>query len=195
MVAALYIDAKGPYPRLLGASACWDKDRDARTFAGSDPVVVHPPCQKWGPLVRVNARRWGTRIGDDDGMFRHALGCVCVFGGVLEHPARSIAFPAHGLPSPRHGSWQQFAQRAWVCEVWQSAYGHPAEKRTWLLYVGNRPPFDLRWERRPGTHTIGGGVNTGYNRKPRASKSQSILTPTEFAIELINLAHWSRNTP
>lgn len=33
-VAALYVDPKGPYPRLLAAGLWYDEARDARTYAG-----------------------------------------------------------------------------------------------------------------------------------------------------------------
>jgi hypothetical protein len=32
-VAALYIDERGPYPKLLGADACWGIDKDDRPDA------------------------------------------------------------------------------------------------------------------------------------------------------------------
>jgi hypothetical protein len=78
--------------------------------------------------------------------------------------------------------------RDYVCEVWQSAYGHQARKRTWLLYCGARPPFELRWERQPGTHQVG-----WFDRnKPTLSKRAASATPPAFAEELIRLAEWSR---
>jgi hypothetical protein len=46
-VAALYIDRRGPYPALVGASMCWTRERDARAYEGPWPVVAHPPCGPW----------------------------------------------------------------------------------------------------------------------------------------------------
>ena len=46
-VQALFVDTAGIYPTLLGAENCWGEERDARTYAGDDPVVAHPPCQRW----------------------------------------------------------------------------------------------------------------------------------------------------
>ena len=72
----------------------------------------------------------------------------------------------------------------YTCEVWQSAYGHAARKRTWLYYVGKRMPFELDWRREPGTHQVG-----WFDRaKPVLKKREAIATPPRFAEALISLA-------
>ena len=79
---------------------CYDEARDARTYAGSLPVIAHPPCQLWGKMANVNFARWGgehNRPGNDGGTFRFAIDAVNRCGGVIEHPAESYAWPAHGL--------------------------------------------------------------------------------------------------
>jgi hypothetical protein len=76
----------------------------------------------------------------------------------------------------------------WVCEVWQSAYGHPARKRTWLLYVGAQPPMPLNWQQTPGTHQVG-----WFDRvKPSLGKRAASATPTAFRDALIQLARSAR---
>ncbi len=81
-VAALYVDPRGPYPKLLGPETCWDEARDARTYAGPWPVIAHPPCRNWGLLKHL-------ATGDDSDCAPRAVEQVRAFGGVLEHPARS----------------------------------------------------------------------------------------------------------
>jgi hypothetical protein len=189
MPCALFVDPRGPYPTLLGRDRCWDEARDARTYDRDDPVVVHPPCAAWGQMVRINAKRYGTVPGADGGLFACALEIVRRVGGVLEHPMNSLAFAHFGLGRPSFGAWSKIGEREWTTCVWQSTYGHVARKATWLLLVGDRP-FDLDWRKVRGTHTIGGGINTGWNAKPRASDAQALLTPVGFAVELINLASW-----
>jgi hypothetical protein len=190
-VAALYIDPAGHYPALVGPGQCWDKARDARLYPGPLPVVAHPPCQLWVNLAAVNYKRYGHVPawypgGTDGGCFAAALEAVRTYGGVLEHPAGSHAWEAHGLLRPGSRGWYRplERQREAVCEVWQSAYGHAARKRTWLLYVGDRVPFDLNWSREPGTHQVG-----WFDRiKPTLSKRAAMATPLAFAEMLVALA-------
>jgi hypothetical protein len=56
----------------------------------------------------------------------------------------------------------------WVCEVWQSAYGHRANKATWLYAFGALPP-QLDWSRPVGSHQVGFHDQRGKARnKPPA---------------------------
>ena len=192
-VAALFVDSRGPYPILLGAENCWNQARDARKYEGPASVVAHPPCQLWGPFAPINFHRWGgehNRPGNDGGCFASALNSVRKFGGVLEHPASSRAFAAHDLPKPRVIGWQPSINPGeWICEVWQSAYGHKARKRTWLFYCGNSAPMDAKWARFPGTHQIGQHDQRGKERnKPTLSGRAASETPVSFAEYLIGLA-------
>ena len=76
-----------------------------------------------------------------------------------------------------------------MCEVWQSAYGHRANKATWLYYFGEQAPHELRLSRPIGTHQIGFHDKRGKDRnKPALSKREANATPYEFRDELINLA-------
>lgn len=194
-VAALFIDPRGIYSTMPGVD-CWDEARDARTYTGDLPVVAHPPCQLWGKFARVNYARWGgehNRPGNDGGCFASALANVRRCGGVLEHPGLSYAWEAHGLPRPYGVGWMAGDYGEYVCEVWQSAYGHKARKRTWLFYSGNKPA-ELRWDRPDGTHQIGyrdyrRAVNTN---KPTIGKRAASATPIDFALALLSLARQAR---
>lgn len=190
-VAALFMQPDGCYANWPWIDA-WDEARDARLYDGELPVVAHPPCQLWGNLAAVNFARWGgehNRPGNDGGCFEAALEAVNRCGGVLEHPAKTRAFAAHGLPKPNGIGWQATLQGGWVCEVWQSAYGHRANKATWLYYYGRKPPFSLRWDRPTGTHQIGFQDQRGKARnKPTLNKREANATPLEFRDELLRLA-------
>lgn len=194
--AALFVQQYGCYAGLPHVDA-WPENRDARRYAGPLPVVAHPPCQLWGAMANVNYARWGgehNRPGNDGGCFSSALDSVRKFGGVLEHPAKTRAFAAHGIPKPSGIGWQHVGLHEWVCEVWQSAYGHRANKATWLYYYGTNPPHELRWERPIGTHQIGFHDQRGKAaNKPTLGKREANATPIEFRDELLRLAIAAHN--
>lgn len=185
MIAALFVATGGTYFDLAGVDP-WDITRDARLYAGPHAVVAHPPCRLWVNLAAVNFKRYGgdhNRPGNDGGCFESALASVRAFGGVLEHPAFSNAWRAHGLVPPDCIGWCERGPREWACEVWQSAYGHKARKRTWLYHVGPRPA-ELDWSRPSGTHQIG-----WFDRiEPTLSKSEASATPIAFRDLLLGLA-------
>jgi hypothetical protein len=187
-VAALFVATDGAY---FGVPAVdpWDVERDARTYSGPHPIVAHPPCKRWVNLTALNFKRYGgehNRPGNDGGCFAAALAAIHRFGGVLEHPAFSNAWAVHELPRPCGIGWFSARPDEWVCEVWQSAYGHRARKRTWLFYKGRRPP-DMRWERPAGTAQIG-----WFDRiKPSLGKKEAEATPAEFRDALLALARHS----
>jgi hypothetical protein len=201
VIAALFVQADGVYfndPRFDP----WDEQRDARKYDRDYPVIAHPPCQRWGRLGLANWHRWGgehNRPGNDGGCFASALESVRINGGVLEHPAGSMAWDKFFLQRPHkiHIGWNRcasmYAGRAWTCEVWQSAYGHKANKATWLYYVGANPPFDLDWSRPRGTHQVGFQDQRGKAaNKPTLSKKEANMTPIQFREVLYRLATGSR---
>ena len=196
-LAAIFVQENGCYTDLPNVDP-WPEQRDARKYAGPYPVVAHPPCQLWGAMAAVNFARWGgehNRPGNDGGCFSAALDSVRKFGGVLEHPAKTKAWSAHRLAQPSAIGWQRTIDGGWVCEVWQSAYGHRANKATWLYYYGQAAPFDLRWDRPEGTHQIGFYDQRGKEaNKPTLGKKEANATPLEFRDELLRLALLSSST-
>jgi len=169
---------------------CYDADRDATTYSDNLPVVAHPPCQLWGALAAVNYSRWGgehNRPGNDGGLFEFALKTVRRCGGVLEHPAKSKAWAAYGLTKPQGSGWQLTINNDWVCEVWQSAYGHRANKATWLYCCGT--PLPAKWKRIKGAYQVGFHDQRGKTaNKPTLSKNEANATPLEFAKWLVSIA-------
>ena len=196
MIAALFVQTNGIYYGLPEIDP-WDIDRDARKYDGGYPVIAHPPCQLWGALAAVNYARWGGEHnlpGNDGGCFAAALDAVNRCGGVLEHPAKTRAWSAYGLNKPTGIGWKR-SGIGWVCELWQSAYGHRANKATWLYYKGNTRPPELRWDRPKGTHQIGFHDQRGKaSNKPTLSKREANATPIYFRNELIKLAYHSSIT-
>lgn len=173
-VAALFVDPNGVYAGLPDVEV-WDEARDARLYDGPWPVVAHPPCQRWSIMAQCRAQR----DGDDGGCFEAALRAVERFGGVLEHPAHSLAWSTFQLPRPSAvGGWvaAMWGRPGWSCQVDQGRYGyhvdqHAVRKPTWIYYVGDDPPA-LDWlplpkqARRVGR--IGGGGNHRRSGTPEA---------------------------
>ncbi len=202
MVTALFVEARGVYSDLPGVDP-WDITRDARKYNGPYPCVAHPPCQRWarywsgGPSARVR-----QKLGDDDGCFAAAINAVQHWGGVLEHPEASHAFDHFGLRRPpKTGGWVlgelELAGRAWTCCVEQGHYGHPARKATWLYYVGEQQPPELKWGPSAGARLDEGfhskaerDAARAAGRRPvkRLSTAENLATPVAFRDLLISLA-------
>lgn len=187
-VAALYADPRGCYAGLPDVDL-WDEARDARLYAGPWPAVAHPPCQRWCQMARVIEARYGHRVGDDGGCFAAALAAVRQWGGVLEHPAYSLAWPAFGLARPPvAGGWVRADDYGWTCHVEQCRYGHRARKATWLYAAGCELP-ELRWGRGEYTHQIGYQDQRGKARNlPTLGKRLASQTPPEFRDVLLSMA-------
>lgn len=192
MIAALFVETGGAYYGLPNVDP-WDEARDARLYAGPYPVVAHPPCARWCRLAGLVEARWGYKRGDDGGCFASALESVRRWGGVLEHPAYSDAWPAFGLPvPPSSGGWVYDLWGGATCYIEQGRYGHPAKKATWLYAVGCRLP-SLRWGCIPDGESqalvswCGNHISSGEIR-PRVGKEKAAATPLEFRDILIGMA-------
>lgn len=191
-IAALFVESGGIYYGDQRVDP-WDEQRDARTYAGPGPVIAHPPCAKWSPLAFINQSRLpGYRVGDDNGCFEAALRAVRTYGGVLEHPANSVAWRRYELPRPLPigGGWtQSLLDDGWVCSVSQAAYGHRAFKETWLYYVGDVVPPPLDWR----TPDVSARISSFTHGKPRTEAErvrplEASRTPRAFREALIRVA-------
>ncbi len=114
-------------------------------------------------------------------------------GGVLEHPAQSLAWSRFGLMvPPSNGAWVRgIFDDGWTCHIEQGQYGHAARKATWLYAFGvpDLPP--LRWGRGESANAL---VSFCKNHVPetetrrRLSKKEARRTPDEFRDVLISIA-------
>lgn len=140
MISALFVETDGVYFGLPGVDP-WDEARDARLYTGNDPVIAHPPCQRWGRFWHGSTRKpFQYKMGDDKGCFAAALAAVRRCGGVLEHPKDSHAWDKEffNLAKPKFGQgWiRADDQGGWTCAVDQAHFGHKARKPTWLYACG-----------------------------------------------------------
>lgn len=194
-VAALYVERGGCYFGIPDVDP-WDQERDARTYAGPHPVVAHPPCARWSRLAGLVESRWGHKRGEDDGCFAAALQAVRAFGGVLEHPESSAAWPHFGIHRPmRGGGWSAAGDGiGWTCCVEQGAYGHRARKATWLYAVGCALPV-LSWSASGTFAKVDGGPKEGAAARRHGRGSDGALgkkarkaTPPAFRDMLLAMA-------
>ncbi len=188
MIAALFVATNGCYFNLPNVDP-WDEKRDARLYAGPHSVIAHPPCERFGNWAGPNA-------GEDGGCFASALESVRRYGGVIEHPAGSLAWRIHGLTAPpRIGGWIAAGDwQGWTCCVEQGHYGHRARKATWLYAVGTDLP-ELMWGKseasikpRPGRDPI---REKRIGAVQRMSRKQRRATPPAFRDLLISIAESS----
>lgn len=146
VVAALYVETGGCYFGLPDVDP-WDEARDARLYRGPYSIVSHSPCTRWGKMwfgQPLTVKRTGVRKskGDDGGCFLHSHWAARAFGGVIEHPWGSFAWPHFGMNVPsRHGGWISTGlfDGGWTCCVEQGRYGHYARKPTMLAVYGVHP--------------------------------------------------------
>jgi len=179
VIAALYVETGGVYYGLPDVDP-WDEQRDARQYAGPWSVVAHPPCNRWSRLATFRRQR----DGNDGGCFAHALATVRRFGGVIEHPAHSLAWSTFGLMRPPERGWgRSLYDDGWVCEVDQRLYGHETRKPTWLYLHGVDSPPAMLWGK--GQRTTRSIQSTYGGEKSARMNSR---TPIEFRDTLLGMA-------
>lgn len=205
MISALFVATGGVYFGLAGVDP-WDELRDARRYSGANPVVAHPPCERWGrywsggPSVRVR-----RKLGDDGGCFAFALATVRRCGGVLEHPEASHAFAHFDLARPRwREGWIDAGDNVGsVCCVAQGNYGHRARKLTWL-YAVRTGLLELDWSIPEPRSRLDYGFHSAHERRERRaivspginasrlSASENLATPALFRDLLLRMARTTR---
>jgi len=198
-VAALFVEKGGVYAGLPDVDT-WDVSRDARMYDGPHSVVAHPPCARWCRLAGLVEARWGHKRGEDGGCFSSALASVRKWGGVLEHPAYSDAWPAFGLAAPlREGGWQRTIDGGFVAHIEQGRYGHPAKKATWLYAFGPVTLPSLDWRTSLDTQSTAlvswcGNHTSKFDDRPRVGKAAAARTPLAFRDFLLGIARISTPT-
>ncbi len=169
LVAVLFARKKTAYRSIPGVDI-WDAKRDARNYAGRNPVVAHPPCRAFGKLKHFSKPR-----PDEIELAVFSVAEVRRCGGVLEHPAHSSLWQSANLPLP--GSRDEFGGFTWP--IHQSWFGHRGHKATWLYVVGIEPrdlppmPFALVTADRIDVEHMG-----------RAERERTPLVLAQWLVEL-----------
>jgi hypothetical protein len=161
---------------------CWGIGRDARNYAGCDPLIAHPPCRAWGRLRGLAKPR-----PDEKDLARFAVAAIRKNGGVLEHPEKSTLWGDQLLPKPgcgldHYGGWSLSVDQFW--------WGHLARKRTWLYIVGLMRAEIPAWPISLNAITCVVASNYYTRRGPKrnlSNKKDTEGTPLEFAKYLISI--------
>lgn len=180
MIAAVLFAHKTSIYKGIAGLDVWDRERDALNYNGNLPVIAHPPCRAWGRLSHMA----NPRLGEKD-LAHFAVMNVRLYGGVLEHPAYSKLWSAAQLPSPGEID----AYGGFTLPIYQSDFGHRAQKVTWLYIVGISPdqlpkPYIVLGE---VTHTIGKCKTKHKPQKKEVNKSEREKTPLLMALWLVKL--------
>lgn len=180
-VAVLFARTDSHYKDIPGCDV-YDIERDALTWAGGTAIVAHPPCRAWASL-----RHCAKPSPGEKEYAIWAIEQVRRWGGVLEHPLRSLLWPTANLPEP--GERDTFG--GWTLIVDQNWWGHRARKRTRLYIVGCEPSDlpDMPMVLGEATHTV--GLWSGRDKarcRPSISKPEFEHSPPAFARWLAELA-------
>ena len=145
-IAALFVSRRSIYKHLPGVD-CFDRSRGVANFAGSCPVVAHPPCRCWSKYLAGQAMP--THLDEerrqemDLGLW--AVKTVLKCGGVLEQPAKSKLWEAANLPAVGDRR-DPFCYTVYLEQSW---FGFPTPKPTWILVCGlpaaNLPSLPYRF--------------------------------------------------
>jgi hypothetical protein len=181
-IAVLFVTKDSVY-KSIPECDCYDIDRNARTFAGNQVLIAHPPCRLFGKMShssKFNQSEYSLAF--------FAVDQVRRFGGIVEHPEGSKLWPALCLPRPATGLdfW-----RGQTIQVDQYNFGHLARKRTWLYIVGLS--FTPTSPIRTGKPKYALGVHLRDKHKyldlPARYREG---TPIDFALWLVALANQIR---
>ncbi|SRR6266568_1598138 len=182
-VAVLFARSDSIY-KMMPECDVFDIERDARTWQGGMPAIAHPPCRAWGSL-----RHFAKPRPDEKELSIWAVEQVRKNGGILEHPHASTLWPVAGLPAIRcideYGGW--------TMPIWQSWFGHRADKATKLYIVGCSPKEIPSFPLKLGiaTHVVSPSHNIrkgDWNYRPQLRKAEREHTPPLLSEWLFKIA-------
>lgn len=183
-IAVLFARSDSDYKAL--DCDVWDIARDARNYAGSNPVIAHPPCRGWGRL-----RGLAKPLPGEKDLAILALDLVRRNGGVLEHPAHSTLWKVAGLPKPSEPA-DKF--NGWTMPIVQFWFGHRAMKATWLYIVGcapsELPAMPIKLGEAPRVICSPSRRKNGYRPRKGDPRWRPQVVDRELDATPIELCHW-----
>ena len=155
-----------------------------------------PALPAWAPWASSTSR-WGglhNMPGNDGGTFATALHAVKLWGGVLEHPAKSRAFRHFGL-NRAQGRRLAALRFRWLGLRGLAIGLRPSNGESHLALLPRRHPATRAALGAPlalirSAFRIGGVARA--RNKPTLTSKEAAATPVEFRDLLINLARCAR---
>ena len=126
-ISVLCVHPKSNYYLVPGLD-CWDAERDAYNFIGTNKVITHAPCAQWSKL-----KAFATVNPYEKNLANFCLDKVLENGGIFEHPAGSSFWKYRGIEKQ-------------VVSVNQFWWGFPTQKRTYLYFhncIPNATPLNF----------------------------------------------------
>lgn len=184
MTTVLFTQANSVYEKL--GCDCWNIERDARNYAGSDPVIAHPPCRAWSKCKGL-----AKPLPGEKELAKLSIDIIRKNGGVLEHPRSSGLFWNGFLPMP--GSGDEYGGFS-IC-IDQFWFGHKCQKPTLLYIVGisekELPSIPYRLD--CITHSLFSGKSKKRRNLKELAKNLRSATPIAFAEWLIQVVNLIKN--
>ena len=175
-ISVLCAAKKSVYHKIPGLDV-YDVNRDCRSYEGDLPVIAHPPCRGWSAFMS----HFSKASDDEKNLAYFCLDKIRQNGGVLEHPMHSN-FVKQFIDNPDFK----------VETVYQSWFGYPVEKKTWLLmpkhYRMPELPFNLE------SPFIPGEQKKAFENMSHFQRHETNLQFANYLIDLVNLnhkLHWS----
>lgn len=140
-VPVLFVHQRSNYKKVPGFD-CYDEKRNALTYAGSCPVIAHPPCRLWSRLKGLS-----TAPASEKNLALWSVKLVRAVGGIVEHPYDSKLWEEINCPGV--GEFDKFGGTSFVFD--QFDFGYYTRKRTRIYIVGlnslsELPRSNLRFE-------------------------------------------------
>lgn len=162
----------------------YDLGRNALEWEGGVPAIYHPPCRTWSSLRHCTKAPQSERQ-----LALWAIKAVRTWGGILEHPRTSSLWNHVGAPKP--GFRDQYG--GFLLDVDQFWWGHRAQKRTYLYFVGFKPrdliPYPIQLGQAPRVFTNNQKQPLGHPlHRPEITEKERDSTPPKLARWLLDNA-------
>lgn len=168
-IAILCADDDSNYYKLNDPDLIiYNRERDAWTFTGTEPVICHAPCHQWSKMRAFSRFNMSEKM-----LAYHCWEAVNRNGGIFEHPVGSSFFNA------------VHADMTKVISVNQHWWGFPARKPT-LLYFNKCSHLSFPLSFSCVEFMLGTSKGKARGKTPEMNKAERSRMPIEFCKYLVD---------